>query len=415
MNPRNTDESIDASIADYGHASTQPRKSQLFEVAVARKLKNRSANLMDTFLKLDMDGDGFVSRSDLRTSLHNMYGINLTESQLDAIFTRFAFFDHTCTTEGEISGSRGMRYADFVNYIHDTALDLETSSDEYGSSLDLVVANPNNEQEMPPTLNATTTTHRVILIASTTTTTHDAVHGSNDSSYRSSIEEEDYNHISDEDLILALSRKCSTTTAEGGLAKAFDRFDVSNTGNLGPREICAALSEMGIAISEQRAASLISNFHRIGNGKLLNKADFVTMISTTVTKHNQASTNILSSSTTSRARPSSSSSDHVFSPWDTQTQTFTDASRTDTDIESIILKFRTAAKEHFRNATQMFHKLDKEDKRSITHDQLKEAFEELGVHITPMQAKRIVSKFDTEGSGRLKFYQFLNLISGGSA
>ena len=427
MNPRNTDESVDAVSVDYGHVPPQPRKSLSFEASLARKLKNRSENLMDTFLKLDMDSDGFISRFDLRSSLHNMYGINLTESQLDAIFTRFAFFDHSCAAEGEFSYSRGMRYADFVNYIHDTALDLEISSDEYGSTLDLILADPTDDPSISNATDdkltarkATTTTHKIILMTSTTTTTPlDSGQVSNESSCYSSTDQEDCSHKSDEELILALSRKCSTTTTEGRLAKAFERFDVFNTGKIGPSDICAALSEMGVGISEQRAASLISNFHTDDDGIFLNKAEFVSMISTTVTRHNQALANVLNSTASGCVRQLSFPTDQLFGSScnivNNKGSVGVDPSCTDsdTDINRIILEFRTAAKDHFKNATQMFHKLDKENKRLIAHDELIKAFEELRVHITQAQAKQIVSKFDTEGSGGLKFYQFLNLISGG--
>jgi Ca2+-binding EF-hand superfamily protein len=356
-----------------------------------------------------------------------MYGINLTESQLDAIFTRFAFFDHSCAAEGDFSGSRGMRYADFVNYIHDTALDLEISSDEYGSTLDLILAEPTDEPSISNAIDdkltvgkASTTTHEVIVMTSTTTTTPlDSGQVSNESSCYSSTAHEDCSHKSDEELILALSRKCSTTTMEGRLAKAFERFDVFNTGKLGPSDICAALSEMGVIISEQRAASLISNFHTDDDGNVLNKAEFVSMISTTVTRHNQALANVLNSTASSRVRQSSIPTDQLFGSScnivNNKGSVVVDPSCTgsDTDIDRIILEFRKAAKDHFKNATQMFHKLDKENKRLIAHDELIKAFEELRVHVTQAQAKQIVSKFDTESSGGLKFYQFLNLVSGG--
>lgn len=429
MNPRNTDESVDAASVRYSDVSPQPRKSLTFEASLARKLRNRSVNLMDTFLKLDLDSDGFISRFDLRSSLHNMYGINLTEPQLDAIFARFAFFDHSCPAEGEFSGSRGMRYADFVNYIHDTALDLETSSDEYGSTLDLILAKPTDEPPVSHTVDdtlsarkASTTSHQIIVMASTTTTAPlDPGQDSSEPSCYSYTDQGECSHKSDEELILALSRKCSTATTEGRLAKAFDRFDVFNAGKLGPSDICAALSEMGVIISEQRAGSLISKFHADDDGKVLNKAEFVSMISTTVTRHNQA---LADSSASSCVRQTPFSTDQHFSSSSNIVNakksagidpSCTENTPSDTDIDRIILEFRKAAKDHFKNATQMFHKLDKENKRLIGHDQIKEVFEELRVDVTHAQAKRIVSKFDTEGSEGLKFYQFLNLVSGGGS
>jgi len=153
-----------------GNSNSQAPKSQPFEVAVARKLKNRSSKLMDTFLKLDFDGDGFVTRSDFKKSLHNIYGIDLTEEQMDAIFTRFAFFDESMissTDEGvQLSGGthHGIRYADFVKYIHATAMESPSSSDDYGSALNLHVTSENHLESTNPPKDAVTDELRHALI-----------------------------------------------------------------------------------------------------------------------------------------------------------------------------------------------------------------------------------------------------------
>jgi hypothetical protein len=62
---------------------------QPFEIAVARKLEARSNPLLDTFLHLDTDGDGSVTRNDLKAALHNLWGIDLSEDEMNA-FSRFA-------------------------------------------------------------------------------------------------------------------------------------------------------------------------------------------------------------------------------------------------------------------------------------------------------------------------------------
>ncbi len=114
---------------------------QNFEVSLARKIKSISKNLLITFQKLDVDRDGYVTRSDLKIALHNMFGIDLTRSQMDGIFARFAYFekDHRDSVENKVTDSRhGIRYTEFVEYIRQTA---EWSSNnhvsEYGSTLQL--------------------------------------------------------------------------------------------------------------------------------------------------------------------------------------------------------------------------------------------------------------------------------------
>jgi len=316
-------ESISSSNDDY-HPKMPPPKFQLFEIAVARKLKNRSVNLMDTFLKLDLDGDGLISRSDLFASFHNMYGINLTESQLDAIFTRFAaYFDrsgeaNTATTS--TTTTQGMRYADFVNYIHDTALDLKTSSEEFSTMADLVMAKDDNDNVEPhttsttagnpPTITTTTTTQTTQLLTSTTATT--------------------------------------TTTTDDDRKELLNSSDVTYN----------AMSDQDLSVT-----------------------------------------------------PATTAVEGSFGP--TTTDTNNDDNTSTAMMDSILLQFRRAIKEHYIDATRLFHKMDKANTREVSQYQIHEVFEQLGVPVTDMQLKCILSKFDSEGSGKFKFYQFLNLVSGG--
>ena len=68
-------------------------KYESFEIILARKLQARSKSLHKTFLDLDRDRDGHISRSDFKIALHNIFGIDLTTVQLNAIFSRFAYLD----------------------------------------------------------------------------------------------------------------------------------------------------------------------------------------------------------------------------------------------------------------------------------------------------------------------------------
>lgn len=130
-------------MASSNEERSQPtlEPPQNFEISLARKIKSVSKSLLITFQKLDIDRDGYVTRSDLKIALHNMFGIDLTRSQMDGIFARFAYFekDHRDSVENKATNSRhGIRYTEFVEYIRQTA---EWSSNnhvsEYGSTLQL--------------------------------------------------------------------------------------------------------------------------------------------------------------------------------------------------------------------------------------------------------------------------------------
>lgn len=315
-------ESISSSNDDY-HLKMPPPKSQLFEIAVARKLKNRSANLMDTFLKLDLDGDGLISRSDLYTSFHNMYGINLTESQLNVIFTRFAaYFDRS----GEPNtATQGMRYADFVNYIHDTALDLESSSGEFSTMADLVMAKSYNDNVVEPhRISAKATAGNPPTITTTTTITTQTTQ--------------------------LLTSTATTTTTMTTMDDERKELSSDVTDN--------AMSDQDLSVT-----------------------------------------------------PTTTAVEGSFGP--TATDTKNDDNISTAMIDSILLQFRRAIKEHYIDATRLFHKMDKANTREVSQYQIHEVFKQLGVPVTDMQLKCILSKFDSEGSGKFKFYQFLNLVSGG--
>ena len=54
-----------------------------FILAITRKIAARSSSLLETFLELDGDSDGSISRSDLALALKNLYNISLTRVQLN--------------------------------------------------------------------------------------------------------------------------------------------------------------------------------------------------------------------------------------------------------------------------------------------------------------------------------------------
>ena len=121
------------------HSTLHP--PQNFEVSLVRKIMSLSKNLLITFQKLDVDRDGYVTRSDLKIALHNKFGIELTPSQMDGIFARFAYFkkDRQNSVENKVMESHyGIRYTEFVEYVRQTT---EWSSNhhvsEYGSTLQL--------------------------------------------------------------------------------------------------------------------------------------------------------------------------------------------------------------------------------------------------------------------------------------
>lgn len=102
------------------HASTL-KKPQPFEIALVRKLEQKTKSIHDAFLLLDVDGDGKISPSDIRTVLHNEFEIDVTKEQEEYIFSHPSL---------HIDG-KGMRYADFAEYFSEVSNAPYTTS-EFG-------------------------------------------------------------------------------------------------------------------------------------------------------------------------------------------------------------------------------------------------------------------------------------------
>ncbi len=63
-----------------------------FEVALARKIKAQRTPILQIFARLDEDGDGYLSTTDLKNGLHHLFDMEVNDKQIAAIFSRAAYF-----------------------------------------------------------------------------------------------------------------------------------------------------------------------------------------------------------------------------------------------------------------------------------------------------------------------------------
>jgi Ca2+-binding EF-hand superfamily protein len=92
---------------------------QPFEIALIRKLESRTKSVRDAFLLLDVDGNGRISPADVRTVLHNEFGLDMTQEQEAFISSRFS-------GQGKVTSScnsthNGMSYGEFAKYFNDVS------------------------------------------------------------------------------------------------------------------------------------------------------------------------------------------------------------------------------------------------------------------------------------------------------
>lgn len=94
------------------NSKKQQHPFQPFEVALVRKLEAKTSSVRDAFLLLDIDGDGRISPSDVRTVLHNELGLDMTKDQEDILLTRIPNNEMNATTTTTV----GLSYSEFAKY-----------------------------------------------------------------------------------------------------------------------------------------------------------------------------------------------------------------------------------------------------------------------------------------------------------
>lgn len=96
-----------------------------FEIALIRKIKSKTTSVRDAFLLLDIDRDGKISPTDVRTVLHNELGLDITKEQEELLLSRVPQWKN-----GEKQNPNvGMGYADFAIYFQDVSSAVLTSSE----------------------------------------------------------------------------------------------------------------------------------------------------------------------------------------------------------------------------------------------------------------------------------------------
>ncbi|KAL7462508.1 hypothetical protein ACHAXS_002891 [Conticribra weissflogii] len=98
---------------------------QPFEIALIRKIEAKTKSVHDAFLLLDVDGDGHITPSDIRTVLHNEFGLDITREQEDIFFASAS--KKTCGNKGL---EKSMTYAEFAKYFYRVS-DTTTTTSQY--------------------------------------------------------------------------------------------------------------------------------------------------------------------------------------------------------------------------------------------------------------------------------------------
>ena len=102
-------------------SSASKHPHQPFEIALVRKLESKTSSVRDAFLLLDIDGDGRISPSDVRTVLHNELGIDITKEQEDILLTRIPNNKDENNGKTDENTTFGMTYSQFAVYYQEVS------------------------------------------------------------------------------------------------------------------------------------------------------------------------------------------------------------------------------------------------------------------------------------------------------
>jgi len=126
---------------------------QSYEVVLARKISAQRNSLLQTFAKLDADGDGYLSMKDLKIGLNSLFDIDLTQEQIAGIFQRACLFSSAHKYINDVSilgGTCMMTLPIFLRYIENTAESTKISSSSISSSGSIFKANVKSKEKTSP-------------------------------------------------------------------------------------------------------------------------------------------------------------------------------------------------------------------------------------------------------------------------
>ncbi|GMH78860.1 hypothetical protein TL16_g07959 [Triparma laevis f. inornata] len=436
-----------------------------FTLSLTRKIASKSSNILDTFMEMDLDGDGSISRSDLALSIKNLFNINLTRQQLNALASKFG-----------MSSSRRVNYSKFVDTIRDLATASPLTSSSYGAGEDLhrggswdddgfarlgIVSVPEavtkaellrvisrkirsrsavtgkitqtflaidesrtgkitipEFREFLKNVGLDVSSSKCSEILSDYLTPENTVRMSGFATFVKDLapsrEVQGWEKLDDESLkrqrtVAAAMAKNARIALEESvrkcvddamtdvaileslsetllfkrmtLVKAFRKFDLSHDGKISRTEFAEGLKTCGVEISDERAAKLIDKFDVKADGKLACWEWWLPPAPSLVVKDDETE--------------------------DVQAQI---ASSLVPDEETILLNFKQSLEEEKRKLRTTFQRLA-EGGRSVSADQLMVGLKELGCKIDEEASERIVEKYDVDGSGELKYFEFIRMMN----
>ena len=334
------------------------------EHVIARKIRSRAAtsgSSTQTFLSIDTSRDGKISIDEFREFLRNI-GLEVPTAKCEEVL------------EDYLTSAKTVNMSSFAKFITSLAPSRELQAWE---KLDEESAKRERQVAQGMARNS-----RIAM----------------EEAVRKCVDDAMTDHKLLETLGETLLFKRTT------LVKAFKKFDTDNDGKISREEFASGLKSCGLDISDDRAGDLIDKFDRNGNGQLASW-EFIRMMGT----GDAPSEAEVEASLPGTVDASTAANLFVAGDETEEAQKEIEAKLVP-DEATILLNFKSALQEEQRKLRGTFLRIAGGNK-SISADDLKTGLTDLGCSIDGAAAQRIVEKFDLDGSGELKFFEFLRMMS----
>jgi len=327
-----------------------------FRIAVARRLVSHSDTLLDTFLELDQDGSGTVSRKEFKTGMKYKFGIHLSPSQMDLICGgKFG------------SGTNRIRYTDFTQFIRDTCKTFPLTSSAYGSGLELSMLNSAGTCLIVP-------------------------------------DEEDNTNV-----IRAINRKLrSRATANLPITQMFLSVDLDRDGKISVSDFRDWLEMVGFRISNKKAREILGSEHLDVDGKVdfHGFASFVRALSPVRTlmawekldEESARRERIVASAVARAAKDAMRMS----------VEKHIDDERKNSELLTE-LTFQLQMKK--TNFVKAFSSFDEDGDGRVSCEEMAKALRDSGMGVSEERARKLIKAFDVTGDGKLAKWEFIQMCT----
>ena len=362
------------------------------QVLISRKLEARFTSLHDTFLRMDVDGDGFISATDMQKALYNILGMEVTTAQMNALFDQYPHttIETNGTDENEPKYNRKViRYEEFVRHLYHTANDYTQSS-----SSDFSVSSVFNLKSDSEDINGADMVNLVGNVAKL-----DAVRAPSESIPK--------------EILSALRRKMITRSSNKSGTRETQLFlemDDNRSGKVSPEEFQSWTAKMGLILTDSQCKAILGkHYHEDG----IDLTEFMQFLDTLENVGSQKDSPFDWESPNSDDLKRRRLAAKAVAECTTLAlnEAFSKCVDDDKSDHDIIEAFTSQLHAKRISLIKEFEKADKDNSGKLDAKELQLAFSKSDLFLSLKRTEKLIQKFDRDGDGKLNKSDFVFCIS----